>query len=189
MNKSWWYFGVLGILGLLLGAGILVLVSRPPRGAPVMLLPAPTSAPILVHVDGAVKVAGLYTLPPGSRVDDAIRAAGGFSSTANTHLINLAKFLVDGEQVYVPENTSTVNPGSRTSLEKPPTGLVDINSATIEQLDTLPEIGPKTAENIIAHREANGPFASVDDILDVPGIGQVIFDRIKHLITVGTTTP
>lgn len=188
MNKSWWYFGVLGILGLLLGAGILVLVTRPPRGEPVLLLPAPTLAPITVHVDGAVNDPGLYTLSPGSRVDDAVRAAGGFTSSASTHLLNLAEIIEDGQLVYVPGAASPGNPGSSRGVN-PPDLLVDINSASIEQLDELPEIGPRTAEDIIAYRETNGPFTSVDDILDVPGIGQVTYDRIKPFITVGNSTP
>jgi competence protein ComEA len=186
MNKQWYWLVAFIIVGLLLSVGVLFLVTRPPRGIPVVLLPAPTPAPITVYVSGKVNQAGLYSLPSGCRVNDAIQAAGGFSEDANTNILNLAKLLVDGEQIYVPDITTTSMTESGARLSNPSLTLVDINIASVEQLDTLPEIGPKTAQSIIDYRNANGPFAKIEDIMDVIGIGQVTFDKIKDLITIGT---
>jgi competence protein ComEA len=120
-------------------------------------------------------------------LNDAIQAAGGFSSMANSSGINLAKLLEDGEQIDVPYLLPTSVPESETRVGSQAPILVDINSATLEQLDTLPEIGPKTAQNIIDYRNANGPFATIEEILDVSGIGPVTFNKIKDLITAGTS--
>jgi len=188
MNKTWWWAGFI-VVGILLGAGILLLVTRPPRGAPVELLPLPTPAPITVYVSGAVKEPGLYQLPAGNRLNDAINAAGGFTADANSSGLNLAKILQDGEQVDVPVMNTSPLPDTGSPSKNTNNLLVDINSATLEQLDTLPEIGEKTAQVIIDYRNANGPFTRIEDILDVPGIGQATFDSIKDLITVGMAVP
>lgn len=186
MNKSTWWLAIFIILGLLLGLGVIFLVTRPPRGEPIELIPAPTQSPITVYVSGAVGKIGLYSLPVGSRVNDAIREAGGFTDNADTAALNLAKILEDGEKIVVPELVSQAAPENGTRLVNPVLGLVNINTATIEQLDTLPEIGLKTAQNIIDYRNVNGPFTSIEDIQDVPDIGPVTFDKIKELITTGT---
>jgi competence protein ComEA len=187
MNKTWLWLVGFFIVGVLLGVGVLFLVTRPPRGEPIALIPAPTPAPITVYISGNVNQAGLYALPPGSRVNDAIQAAGGFTQDANIGLINLAEILEDGEQIDVPAVIpADSTPGaSKSIIQSIP--LVDINIATLEQLDTLPEIGPITAQNIIDYRNANGPFAKIEDIQDVKGIGTVTFEKIKDLITVGTS--
>jgi competence protein ComEA len=187
MNKSTWWLAPFIILGLLLGLGVIFLVTRPPRGEPIELLPAPTQSPITVYISGAVGKNGLYSLPRGSRVNDAILAAGGFTDNADTAALNLAQILEDGEKVVVPELVPQDAPENGTRLVNPVLGLVNINTASIEQLDTLPEIGPKTAQNIIDYRNANGPFARIEDIQDVPDIGPVTFDKIKELITTGTS--
>lgn len=187
MNKSWWWLAAFIIVGVLLGAGVLLLVSRPPRGEPIKLLPAPTQPPLTVYVSGAVNKAGLYTLPSGSRVNDAIQAAGGFTDDANIDILNLAKILEDGEQILVPELISTISTENQTKSINPSFILVNINTATLEQLDTLPEIGPKTAQNIIDYRNVYGLFDRIEDIKDVTGIGPVTFDKIKDLITTGTS--
>ena len=197
MNKYWWFSAFI-IMGVLLGTGVLFLVTRPPRGEPIVLAPPPTPAPIMVYVSGAVNKAGLYQLPPDSRVNDAIQSAGGFSDDANPNELNLAKTLEDGEQIVVlrqappsiPDNGSRA-PNAMLSPVTPVTlvTLVNINSATLEQLETLPEIGPITAQAIIDYRNANGPFARIEDIMDVPGIGQGKFETVKDLITVGKLNP
>ena len=187
MYKQWYWLAGFIIVGVLMGVGVLILVTRPPRGSPITLLPAPSPAPIMVYVSGEVNRAGLYALPPGSRVNDAVQAAGGFSSAANTGAYNLAKILDDGEQINVPGLTSPTSTGSITKYIAPSIELVNINSATLDLLDTLPEIGPKTAQNIIDYRNANGPFTGIEDIMDVSGIGQATFEKIKDLITTGTT--
>src|ERR671925_1582053 len=126
---------------------------------------------LVVHVVGAVRRPGLYQLPEGSRVDDAIRRAGGSKPRAELALVNLAAPVADGQQVVVPARgaAAATVPGS------PATGgagmKVHLNSATLEELDTLPGIGPVTAQKILYYRTAHGAFASVDELDSVPGIG------------------
>lgn len=189
MNKSWWWIASYIIIGILLGAGVLALVARPPRGKPVELLPPPTSAPLTVYVSGAVITQGLISLPPGSRVNDAVLAAGGFIDGADTSQLNLAELLQDGDHIFVPLVNSPSAQTGESSRISPSLTLIDINTATLEQLDTLPEIGPKIAQQIIEFRNTNGPFTVIEDIMDVPDIGQVTFDKIRDLITVRVMTP
>ncbi len=184
--KTWWLAAFI-IIGVLLTAGVLLLVTRPPRGQPIILLPAPTPAPITIFVSGGVRQAGLYALPYGSRVNDAIQSAGGFSEDADTGAINLAATLQDGEQVDVPTKVTSVGGGLIANQNSASKHVVDINAATLEELDTLPGIGPITAQKIIDYRAANGPFLSTDGLLAVDGIGQATFEKIKGLITVGTS--
>ncbi len=187
MEKRWFWLGAFIVVGILLGMGILVLVTRPPMGNPVTLLPAPTAAPITVYVSGKVNQAGLYKLPPGSRVNDAIQAAGGFLGDANSGGLNLAEILEDGEQIDVPGLSTPADPGSSIQPKISPAAVVDINTASLEQLDTLPAIGPITAQDIIDYRNTNGPFGNIEAIMDVPGIGQGKFEAIKDLIIAGTS--
>lgn len=140
-----------------------------------------------VYVAGAVEQPGVYALPPGSRVQDAINLAGGFLPSANVEAINLAAFLKDGEQIYIPE----IGEMSLTLEARSPevgslfTRQIDINTATQAELESLPEIGPVTAAEIIAYREQHGAFNSIEEIQNVPGIGAKTFEKIKDLITVG----
>jgi competence protein ComEA len=151
---------------------------------------------MVVHVAGHVLVPGVYTLPPGARVVDAVQMAGGVSPTAQPDAINLAQPLHDGDRVYVPgvDDPSVVAPGvspaqggtpdaGSVSSGAPP-GPIDLNSATAEQLDTLPGVGPSTAAAIVAHREQNGPFATVDDLDSVTGIGPTKLEALRPLVTV-----
>jgi competence protein ComEA len=186
MNSSKYWSAAFIVVGVLLGMGILLLVTRPPRGEPITLLPAPTSAPIIVSVNGSVQQAGLYALPYGSRVNDAIQAAGGFSQEANVGAINLAEILKDGEQVSVPSVLPTTE-GGASRVGSAVSGLININTASLEALDTLPAIGPVTAQRIIGYRAANGPFVTIEGLLEVDGIGQATFDKIKGFVTVGTS--
>ena len=152
-----------------------------------------STASIFVHVTGAVVSPGLYEIPEGERVNAAIEAAGGFSESANTTAINLAREAVDGEQIYVPElgedessststsSSSTTNTTNNSIIN----GKVNINTADVDTLDTLPGIGTATAENIIADREANGPFTSIEDIKRVSGIGDKKYEQIAELICIG----
>jgi competence protein ComEA len=186
MNKMWW-IGAFIVVGILAGTGVLWLVTRPPRGEPVRLLPAPTPAPIMVYVSGSVMKPGIYTLPYGSRVNDAIQAAGGLNADANSQAINLAEILVDGVQVNVPANQPLSIVGDSTRSITVSSQLININTASLEELDTLPEIGPITAQKIIDYREANGAFKTVEDLLEVEGIGEATFNKVRDLITVGTS--
>ena len=182
--------------GVLIGfvlAGILFLLIRLPAGKPIELLPAPTEAPIGVHVIGAVPRPGLYELPEGSRVQDAVDAAGGLLSEADPDQINLAAILEDGQQLNVPYKSGQESSGlpelpdqSGLPNQSAEVGdLLNINTATLDELNNLPGIGPTTAQNILDYRNENGPFAQIDDLLNVPGVGLTTFDNIKDLITVG----
>lgn len=199
--KSWWKVAF-GILCGLLGGGLIYLVSSPPRGAPLQLLPLPSPAPIQVHVAGAVIHPGVYSLPAGSRLEQAIQAAGGAASSADLQALNLAALLEDGSQLLVPTKAplATATPNNpqvratdlptQVSDWKTPTPTVtfpiNINTATLQELDALPYIGQIRASEIIAYRQAHGPFKRIEDLLKVYGITQEVFDRIKGLITVGT---
>lgn len=187
MNKSYWWQASFIVIGVLLGAGVIILVTRPPRGKPIELLPAPTASPIVVYVSGSVQRPGLYSLPIGSRVNDAIQLAGGYSEQANVAAINLAEVLIDGEQINVPGIQPTSPPGNVKAPDISSNLLININTATLDELDRLPEIGPVTAQRIIDYRMVNGPFKAIEDLLNVEKIGQVTFDKIKDLVTVGTS--
>lgn len=179
----------LGVVCGLLAAGLILLVAAPPRGEAIRLLPPPTAAPLAVHVNGAVASPGVYWLPPGSRVAQAIQAAGGALPQADEQALNLAAPLHDGEQVRVPtqareETAWPTSEASRSLLA--PSGapsLININTATQSELESLPGIGPVLAQRIIEYRQAHGPFTRLEDLLNVPGIGPKTFERIKDLIT------
>ena len=163
-----------------------VLAPSSPAADPVSTSPAPTlslpaagasedSGPVLVHVVGAVRHAGVYKLAGGSRVRDAIRRAGGARAGARLQQINLAERLADGEQVVVPGRGVTVSapqPGS-------PGAVVHLASATAEQLAALDGIGPALAARIVAYRQQHGGFHSVDELGDVPGIGPVKLEALR----------
>lgn len=158
-----------------------------PRAAPDTSATAAPSGEVAVHVAGRVRRPGLVRLPAGSRVQDAIRAAGGAATGADLNAINLARKLADGEQIRVPAPGDPAPPpdpavtpgGSGTT----PSAPLDLNTATPEQLDTLPGVGEVTASRIITYRSAH-PFTTVDELLEVPGIGQRRFDQLKDLVTV-----
>ena len=150
---------------------------------------------IAVHVVGAVQQPGVYHLAAGSRGDDAVRLAGGATSQADLKRVNLAAVLVDGQQLWIPRigerlvpNTLPITlPNAAPSNAVPSTGvtaLVDINQATVADLDRLPGIGPSTARAIVDHRTRNGPFASVDDLLAVRGIGPAKLAELRALVRV-----
>lgn len=144
------------------------------------------SGRVLVHVAGAVSTPGVYELVDGARVDDAVRAAGGPVDDALLDGLNLAARVVDGQRVYVP-HVGEVDPAAVPAGVEPPTdepaGPVDLNEATVEQLDDLPGVGPATAAAIVDDRERNGPFASVDDLERVPGIGPAKLAALRDLVT------
>jgi competence protein ComEA len=155
---------------------------------------ASAAGEVVVHVVGAVAAPGVQRLPQGSRVVDAVDAAGGAGPDAVLGRINLAAALSDGQQVYVlrlgePAPVSPAGPAAGADGGSDDTGAagtapVDINAASAAQLEELPGVGPATAAAIIAHREQNGPFASVDDLLDVRGIGEAKLDALRDLATV-----
>ena len=158
--------------------------------------PAPSASPdggLLVHVVGAVAEPGLVTVPDGARVADALRAAGGATGKADLTAVNLARTVVDGEQLYVPRpgeevpGTGAPVTGGQTAPGAAPAtgGTVDINTADAVALEALPGVGPSIAQAIVEWREANGPFANVDELEDVPGIGPATLDEIRESARVG----
>lgn len=189
------------ILLFLVGAAVTYIFNRPeskpipiitptPRPTPTPL-PSPTPIVLVVQVSGAVARPGIVRLPEGSRVDDAIKAAGGLRGDADELRVNLAKRVADGELIVVPRIGETppapvpTTPGARATATVPPApSSININTATVEELDRLPGIGPTTARNIIAYRQANGPFQKIEDVTKVSGIGPALYNDIKNLITI-----
>lgn len=149
---------------------------------------ASASGEVVVHVTGAVDAPGVYTLPANARVDDAVRAAGA-TAEADLSQLNLAQKLADGQKITVPAvgtNAGTNGAAAATaSTNSDSSGaLVNINTATLEELETLPSIGEVRAQAIITYRETNGGFRTIDDIKEVSGIGEKIFADISPYITV-----
>ena len=139
---------------------------------------------VVVHVAGSVSTPGVYTLASGSRVVDAVAAAGGALPRARVDALNLAAALRDGEQIYVPAIGEVVNAPAAATASTGSSFPLDLNAATIEQLDQLPGVGPATANAIIARRAEIGRFVSVDDLLEVPGLGPAKVAAIRGLVTV-----
>ncbi|HVR32512.1 MAG TPA: ComEA family DNA-binding protein [Acidimicrobiia bacterium] len=145
-----------------------------------MIAPAVTDTALLVvHVAGEVRRPGVVHLPIGSRVLDAIEAAGGATAAAVLSQVNLAAELVDGTQIVVP---SRLESGPATAVADD--GMVAVNRATITELETLPGVGPVLAGRIVAHRDEHGPFERVEDLLDVSGIGEAILGRLRPLVRI-----
>jgi competence protein ComEA len=167
-------------------------ILPPPTELPSQAVPpCPTPGPLHVDVAGAVKAPGVYRLPPSSIVADAIAIAGGPAADADLDRLNKAVELLDGSQVYVPRRDETISlaptPASRLagtavpaiSVETPGV-LIDLNTATLEELDKLPGIGPTLAQRIVESR----PYRAIEELLRVKGIGQAVYDKVKSLITV-----
>jgi competence protein ComEA len=143
---------------------------------------------VVVHVAGAVRNAGVYRLRAGARVNDALARAGGATPRADLSQVNLAAKVEDGRQVLVPRRVATpaAAPAAPTGTAAPgqPTVAVNLNTATLEQLDTLPGVGPATAQKILDYREQHGGFGSVDELGEVPGIGDVRLAALRDLVRV-----
>src|ERR671936_155101 len=169
-----------------LGAGTTTpaapLPPPPTEGAGVTGLP---SGRVVVDVVGAVRRPGLYRLEQGSRIADAVARAGGATRKADLAMINLAAPLADGEQVVVPKRgapgASTAGTGG-SSTPGVPAGPVHLNTETLKQLDSLPGIGPVTAQKILDYRQEHGAFSSVDELDAVPGIGPARMDTLRDLV-------
>jgi competence protein ComEA len=188
--------GAVALLGLVIAGWLLL---RTPAGPPTeTLLPmateastgvattstsaAPTS--IVAHAAGAVVRPGVYELDAGARVTDLIDAAGGPLPDADLNQLNLAAPVADGERVYVPRVGEIAVAVAASGDDAAPSGPLDLNTATIDQLDELPGIGPATAQAIVDERERRGGFGAVDDLLDVRGIGPAKLEQLRDLVTV-----
>jgi competence protein ComEA len=168
-----------------LGAGtttVAPLPPPPPQGAGVTGLPA---ARVVVDVVGAVRRPGLYRLEQGARIADAVARAGGATGKADLSMVNLAAPLADGEQVVVPKHGAggaAAGAGAAGAGAAATTGPVHLSTATLEQLDSLPGIGPVTAQKILDYRTKHGAFTSVDELDAVPGIGPSRMDQLQDLV-------
>jgi competence protein ComEA len=154
---------------------------------PAALAPGPsataTSGLVVVDVQGRVRRPGIVRLPAGSRAVDAVRAAGGVLRGVDTSGLNLARVLTDGEQLLVGAPPNGVAGGAPRSGSTGP-GLIDLNTATVEQLDTLPGVGPVLAQRIVEFRQAHGRFSAVDELQEVSGIGPAKFASLKGKVRV-----
>ena len=153
------------------------LTSSAPPGRPST---PPPGGEVIVDVEGRVRRPGIVTLPAGSRVHDAVAKAGGFRGKVDAAGLNMARVLVDGEQILVGVEPVAAADGGAGGA---PGGKISLGTATLEQLDTLPGIGPVTAQAILDHRAEHGAFRSVDDLLDVKGIGQATLDDLRDQVT------
>jgi competence protein ComEA len=165
-----------------LGGGGSAAPAVTPLPAPVRAKPAAAKL-LVVDVAGAVRRPGLYRLRSGSRIDDAIAAAGGSTAKAQLDSVNLAAPVADGEQVVVPGRgaAGAAAPGAPAAGSSPSAPL-DLNSATLEQLEGLPGIGPVTAQKILDYRQAHGAFHSIAELQGVPGIGPAHMAQLKGLV-------
>ena len=149
-----------------------------------VITPAIVAPPMLiVDVSGEVLKPGVYELVPNSRVNDAIKAAGGPSKSADLSSINLARVIKDGEQIYV-DRKSAPNTVRRNSSSSSSNGLININRANAKELEKLPGIGPVLASRIIEYRKANGAFGSIDELKKIPGIGGSKLEKFREKIRV-----
>jgi competence protein ComEA len=172
---------IAGAVFIWLNQPVPVQITINPPAATATPAPTATAAPILVYVTGAVNnPQSTVSLPAGSRVQDAIEAAGGLRDDADLERVNLAGIVRDGDQIHVPsvgEATETVLPTEAGG------GIVYINSATLEELMTLPGVGQATAQAILDYREANGRFESLEDLDNVEGIGPATLEELEPLLS------
>lgn len=201
---SVWWLPVCLILGVT-GTFVYVTLSARVRPAPIIIepppptplpSPTPTPRPIRVYVSGEVTASAVYELPADSIVADAVEAAGDFTEEAAADLVNLAQPLADGMHIHIPDAGELAATGERPIVSAPEGGaaasldadrdgeVVNINTASLEELDTLPGVGPATAQKILDYREDNGPFEEIEQIMEVSGIGEAKFEQMEELITV-----
>jgi competence protein ComEA len=159
---------------------------------PIVIEDAASTVPVIVEVRGEVEAPGVYELSPGSRLQDAIVAAGGLTGEADLSTVNLARRLRDGELISivplpVPGSTPMApSAAANVSTEAADSRVtININTATGQELEALPGVGEVIASRIIAYREQNGPFRSVDDLINVEGISDRAIDKIRGLVTIG----
>lgn len=209
--KNWWLVGLLVTFGVGFAAGVLsVRLAGQTRPAAIIITPAElplptatppataTPGPLRVFVSGEVAAPAVYELPPGSLIWEAVEAAGGFTAGADREVVNLAQPLANGLHVHIPAEgeaaeiplVSEPQPLATAELPTgdlevlPAGGLVNLNTATAAELELLPGIGPALAEAIITYRDDNGPFLTLEELMDVPGIGPAKFEGVKELVTV-----
>jgi competence protein ComEA len=178
---SWRTF-LLGLFVGLLTAALILIGNGRLEGQPILLTTPADPPGVRVSVQGAVRAPGMYSLSPGSIVEDAVFAAGGFLPNADSSRLNLAAPLADGQELMIPSQNPTPLPGTPSPATTPTGKKINLNTATLEELDTLPGIGPVLAKRIIDYRETVGPFQSIDDLLHVKGIGQALLEKIRNMV-------
>jgi competence protein ComEA len=164
---------------------------------PTPVAEAPSAGPVVVHVSGAVVSEGVIELPAGARVIDAVEAAGGSRRGARTDQLNLARIVRDGEQIHVPPrgapqvavpatggDAGAAVAGTTGAPGALPAGVLNLNTASVVELETLPDVGPVLAGRIVAHRDSIGGFTTVEQLLEVDGIGDKTFATLRELVTV-----
>ena len=200
------------LLNLLVLGGALLWV-RDPRETAVRVIPPPVPSPapsatpvrLLVYVTGAVVTSKVVELPDGARAEDAIVASGGFSASADPDMVNLAAPLADGQHLHVPavgempraplpgqalpgtvagSRFGSTQPGAGGGTGTGSGGVININAASAAELESLPGVGPALAGRVVAYRDANGAFSSVDDLLAVSGIGAKTLARFRDRVAV-----
>jgi len=177
-----------GLVGAVVVSLAVLFVRRPEPPRIVVQQPAarPTASPpvpsqLVVHLSGEVIAPGIYRLPVGARIDDALKAAGGPTTYGDVHRLNLAARLADGQQIVVPKR---IDPVLATFTDAPtqPPARVNVNTATVAELDRLPGVGPVTAQRIVAFREQNGPFSKVEQLRHANLVSAATYEKIKDLI-------
>lgn len=179
LRRNWILLAAV-VLGIALGVSALRIFDDSSKPE-IVIRDSAQARTITVQVSGAVVDPGVYQLDPDARLGDAIAAAGGGSDQADLASLNLARRLQDGEDVDIPTTQPTPGPGTVTSAHE--AGSIDINTASADELDSLPGIGPALADAIIEYRTDNGPFGSVDELARVPGISARMVDTMRSQIT------
>lgn len=166
-----------------------LLVRRPEPPRVVVQPPAtrvaaspPVPALLVVHLSGEVIMPGVYQLPVGARIDDALKAAGGPTDSGDIQRLNLAARLADGQQITVPKRTNPILT-TLSASPSPTPGRINLNLATVAELDQLPGVGPVTAQRIVAYREQHGPFTRVEQLREAKLVNAPTFEKIKELVT------
>jgi len=172
-----------GLFLLAIGTGIFLFRNSSSDKGDIEIISADSQSQqagkIMVHVDGAVGRPGVYELPGSARISDAVSASGGLAKDADTVKVNLAAKVTDGQKIYIPKIGEQSAGGSQSTAADSTSALVNINTATESQLDTLPGIGPVTAQKIIASR----PYSSPEELLTKKAVGQSVYEKIKDLVT------
>lgn len=172
-EMSLWFLGSASLTVILV---IVVFALIDSRKVPQIVFSAPPTTTAVVDVRGAVATPGIVTIRPGDRMIDVINEAGGFTAEADTNLVNLSTRVRDGQLVVIPTQAAVESSQND--------GKINVNTASVAELDQLPGIGPVKAEQIIAHREANGPFTSIDELANVDGISPSLLETIRPLVRV-----
>lgn len=183
---------MIGFIVVLIITGSSIVFWRQAEPVPVVNNPPPVTEQskepvkhknIIIYVSGEVKHPGVVSMVPGSRVIDAVNLLGGTTEMADLRSVNMAAPLVDGQQIHVPGTEEAGGGPAVTVARRTAVGKISINTADVAALDMLPGIGPSTAQKIIDYRTNQGPFASLEDLKNVPGIGENKYNNLKEKIT------